>query len=116
MVSGMFLRFLVATVPLIASLQAATITVLNNNDSGSGSLQQAVSSVVSGDTIAFYASLNGQTIDLECGVIPILDKAITIDGSSLPNGITIHRSYGKAFAVLGREQHDISGGLVFQSS
>src|SRR5256885_9793974 len=44
--------------------QAATITVTNNADSGSGSLRQALADAHNEDTINFDSSLNGQTITL----------------------------------------------------
>src|SRR5437879_548280 len=45
-------------------LAPATLTVLNNNPWGVGSLQQAVLNSGSGDTIIFAPSLAGQTITL----------------------------------------------------
>jgi hypothetical protein len=58
---------------------AATITVLNTNDSGAGSLRQAISDSSSGDTINFDSSLNGQTITLTSGEL-LIDKNLTITG------------------------------------
>lgn len=65
-----------------------TLTVLNLNDSGPGSLRQAVLDAVSGDTITFTSTLSGQTILLTSGQI-VLDKNLTLDGSALANGIRI---------------------------
>jgi predicted outer membrane repeat protein len=60
-----------------ASVQSAsTITVTNTNDSGPGSLRQAVIDATSGDTINF--SVTG-TIVLSTGEIEI-NKNLTIDG------------------------------------
>jgi hypothetical protein len=42
----------------------STLTVLNNHDSGSGSLRDAISRARDGDTIVFATSLDGQTITL----------------------------------------------------
>ncbi|WP_286828041.1 MULTISPECIES: putative Ig domain-containing protein [Kordiimonas] len=42
----------------------STITVLNTNDSGPGSLREALAVAVDGDEIVFDASLSGQTITL----------------------------------------------------
>ena len=44
--------------------QATTLVVTNTNDSGAGSLRQAVANAGPGDTITFHASLTGQTITL----------------------------------------------------
>ncbi len=67
--------------------QADTLTVTNTNDSGAGSLRQAVTAASVGDTITFDASLAGNTITLAA---PIgLNKNLTIDGSSLSSHIQI---------------------------
>src|SRR4028119_2493086 len=44
-----------------------TITVTNNNDSGSGSLRDAIASAAAGDTITFASSLTNQKITLTSG-------------------------------------------------
>jgi hypothetical protein len=58
----------VAAVPLVCAIgiaaHANTITVTNTNDSGPGSLRQALAEANDGDTIDFDPSLNGQTITL----------------------------------------------------
>ena len=62
----------------------ATITVTNNNDSGTGSLRQAIATAQSGDTIEFSASLANQTITLTTGQLEI-DKDLIIDGVNAEN-------------------------------
>lgn len=57
--------------------QAATITVTNTNNSGAGSLRQAIIDASDGDKIIFAAGLNG-TIQLT-SALPI-DKTLTING------------------------------------
>ncbi len=57
---------------------AATETVTNLDDSGSGSLRQAVTDVDDGGTIKFAASLKG-TILLNSEIA--IDKSVTIDGN-----------------------------------
>ena len=61
-------------------LQAsATITVTTTNDSGAGSLRQAIIDSLQTDTINFDSSLNGQTITLTSGQL-LIDKDLTITG------------------------------------
>jgi predicted outer membrane repeat protein len=61
------------------STQAATITVTNTNDSGAGSLRQALADAVNGDTINFNPSLNGQTIMLTNGGL-LVTRNVAING------------------------------------
>lgn len=65
----------------IENVHAATVTVTNTNDSGAGSLRQAILDAVSGDTIIFDPALAGQTITLASNLI--INKDLTIDGSGL---------------------------------
>ena len=58
---------------------AATITVINTNDSGPGSLRQALADANDGDTINFDPALNGQTINLTSAEL-VIDNSITISG------------------------------------
>jgi hypothetical protein len=58
---------------------AATITVTNTNDSGPGSLRQALADANDGDTINFDVSLKGHTIALTSDEL-VIDKSITITG------------------------------------
>ena len=57
----------------------STLTVLNNLDSGAGSLRDAIAQANSGDTIAFNPSLDGLTITLTRGQLSI-KKNLTIQG------------------------------------
>src|SRR5262249_53673642 len=54
------------------------ITVLNDHDSGAGSLREAIANAQSGDTIDFASSLAGQTITLTTGEL-VLDKSLDIE-------------------------------------
>src|SRR5262249_33954212 len=57
----------------------STITVLNNADSGDGSLRAALAAAASGDTITFAPDLSGQTITLTSGEL-VIDKSLDIEG------------------------------------
>src|SRR5262245_59163887 len=56
----------------------ATLTVLNTNDAGAGSLRQTIISAAAGDTIVFAAGVTG-TIALTTGLLDI-NKNLTIQG------------------------------------
>jgi hypothetical protein len=60
----------------VIALRAGTITVTNTNDSGLGSLRQALADANDGDTIDF--SVTG-TISLTTGEL-LVDKSVTISG------------------------------------
>ena len=68
---------------------AATITVTNTNDSGPGSLRQALADVPDGGTIQFNPALNGQTITLTSAEL-IINRSITISGPG-PGLLTVSR-------------------------
>src|SRR4051812_39142890 len=72
-------RFAVAALMLAAttmSAHAATITVTNTNDSGPGSLRQALANANKGDTITFAVT---GTITLTSGGF-LVTKNVTISG------------------------------------
>ena len=77
-------RFAAKCVSLLCAIaisaHATTITVTNTNDSGPGSLRQAVADANDGDTINFDPALNGQIITLTTGELAIV-RNITIDGT-----------------------------------
>ncbi len=88
-------RDLLKTLPLAAlccapASMAATLTVLNADSEGPGSLYQTVADASPGDTIVFAPSLSGATIrpTLLLDYIRI-NQDLVIDGSSLPSKITI---------------------------
>src|SRR5215211_2906943 len=66
---------------------AGPISVMNANDSGAGSLRQAITDICPGGTINFDASLAGQTIPLTATLV--LNKDLTIDGSTLATKIAV---------------------------
>jgi hypothetical protein len=57
----------------------STLTVLNNADSGAGSLRAAIITAQNGDQIVFDQSLQGQTITLTSGELAIT-KSLDIEG------------------------------------
>ena len=69
-------------------MPAATITVVNGNDSGAGSLRQAILVASSGDTINFAPSVTTVTLTSDELVI---DKNLTITGPGA-NRLTVQRS------------------------
>jgi hypothetical protein len=69
---------------------ATTITVANPNDSGPGSLRQALADANDGDAIDFDPSLKGQTISLTSAEL-VINKSITISGLG-PNLLTVSRA------------------------
>ncbi|MDY6804076.1 MAG: hypothetical protein SXA11_09760 [Cyanobacteriota bacterium] len=62
----------------------ATLTVSNIDDSGAGSLREAIATANPGDVIKFDASLANKTITLTSGQLEI-DKNLTIDGKDARN-------------------------------
>ncbi len=66
------------------------VVVQNTNDSGPGSLRQALSDVCFGGTISFAPSLANKTIGLYSSELTI-DKPVTIDGANAP-GLVISGS------------------------
>jgi len=78
---------------------ATTITVTNGNDSGSGSLRQALADANDGDTIEFDPALNGQTVTLTSGELVVADS-ITISGPG-PTLLAVSRnSQSPNFRIL----------------
>jgi hypothetical protein len=70
-----------------APLDCLNLTVANANDSGTGSLRQAIDDSCAGGTITFAPELSERTISLSSQLI--LSKNVMIDGSTLPVQITI---------------------------
>src|SRR5438105_2623588 len=63
----------------MANANAATVIVTNTNDSGPGSLRQAIADAQNGDTIQFDPALNGQAITLTTAQL-VVSKNLTING------------------------------------
>ena len=88
----------------------ATLTVTSAADSGPGSLRETVAAAASGDTIAFGRALNGQTIALTSGEIPI-GINLDIEGPG-PQRLTISGSgSSRVFDVTNPSASVTIGGL-----
>src|SRR5436190_23951008 len=82
-----------------ASANAATLIVTSTNDSGPGSLRQALADAQDGDTIQFDPSLNGQTIMLTSGELAV-NNSITITGPG-DNRLAISKPFdGSYFRIF----------------
>jgi len=83
-------------------LNSPYLTVFTTNDSGPGSLRQAVLTAAAfpgTGTIAFETNLSGQVIWLTNGPI-VLSNNVTIDAGALANGIQINPNYqSRVFTV-----------------
>src|SRR5215470_12950001 len=80
---------LCAAIVSLQMVHAATITVMNTNDSGAGSLRQALADASDGDTIDFAAAVTG-TITLTSDQL-VVGKSVTINGPGA-NVLTVQRS------------------------
>lgn len=84
-----------------SAASAGILTVTNASDAGAGSLRNAIATASPGDTIFFDRSLDGATIILGGSELTI-DKNLTIDASSLPNGLAIDaNASSRIFALSG---------------
>jgi len=118
-----FFTLLCAAVSSVQIAFAATITVMNTNDSGAGSLRQALADANDGDSINFDAALSG-TITLTSGELLVNDSItisgpganiLAVDGNAASR--VFHISSGKTVTILGltiRNGHDeIAGGGIY---
>ena len=87
-----------ATLLGTSATSAGTITVININDSGPGSLRQALVKANNGDTINFDSSLNGQRITLTSGQLNV-DKDVTISGPGAKNMAVDGTTQSRVFYV-----------------
>src|SRR5438477_1059179 len=95
--------------------QAATITVNNKNDSGPGSLRQALTDAHNEDTINFDSSLNGQTITLTRGEL-VVNKIVSINGPG-PNNLAVDANHAsRVFHVSDGATAGISGLSIINGS
>src|SRR6059058_632752 len=95
--------------------QAATITVNNKNDSGPGSLRQALADAHNEDAINFDSSLNGQTITLTSGEL-VVNKIVSINGPG-PNNLAVDANHAsRVFHVSEGASAVISGLSIINGS
>lgn len=92
------LFFASATLLITSAASAATITVINTNDSGPDSLRQALINANDGDTINFDSSLKGQRITLSTGQLNV-DKDVTISGPGAKNLAVDGNAQSRVFYV-----------------
>jgi hypothetical protein len=85
----------------------AVITVTNTNDSGAGSLRQAIISAAAGDTIQFAAAVTG-TITLTSGALNV-NKNLTIQGPGANMLAVSGNNASKVFIISAGVTVSISG-------
>jgi hypothetical protein len=90
------------------ALPANIIVVTNTNDSGPGSLRQALIDANDGDTIEFDPSLKGQTIILTGGELNV-DKDVTISGPGADHLAVDGNAQSRVFYVNPGTTATISG-------
>jgi hypothetical protein len=93
---------------LVNISDGSNLLVMNNSDSGAGSLRQLILDACWGDTIRFAASLNGDTIHL-IGAEIMIDKHVSIVGPGMDllhiNGVDNSRIFNIASGRIA----DLSG-------
>ena len=87
------------------SVHANIITVTNTNDSGPGSLRQALTDANDGDTIEFAVT---GTIELTSGEL-LVDKSITVSGPGAENLAVNGNNQSRVFHIASGQTVTISG-------
>lgn len=82
-----FAKVLFSLCLVAVTAPAADQVVMNLNDSGTGSLRQAVADISAGETVRFDPGLNNGLIQLSSPILIV--QSTTIDASGLPDGITL---------------------------
>jgi hypothetical protein len=87
----------------------STLTVLNNLDSGAGSLRADIAAAHNGDTIVFASTLvGGQTITLTSGEL-LIKKNLTIAGPGAGELTVSGHNASRVFEVASKENVTLSG-------
>ncbi len=84
------------------------ITVQNSNNSGAGSLRQAIADVAPGGTVLLDPSLAGETLNLTSGPVTI-GKSLTIDGSAAPGFSINGGDAGRVLIVDAGSRVEVAG-------
>jgi len=88
----------------------ATLTVTNTNDSGAGSLRQAMTTALAGDTIAFNIPAAGVQTIAPLSALPGLPFGVNLDGTSQPGYA------GSPLIELSGASAGFSSGLILHGS
>ena len=80
---------------------SGTQIVISADDSGPGTLRQAIADAASGDLITFDPSLAGATIGLTSGQL-VIDKNLVIDGSDAPGLAVSGGGLSRVFQIASR--------------
>src|SRR5262249_13833371 len=91
------------------------LTVLNNLDSGPGSLRAAIAAASSGDTINFANSLKGQTIALASGQLAITTN-LDIEGLGADKLAVSGTGVSRVFDIAGGANATIAGLAIINGS
>jgi hypothetical protein len=86
----------------------STLTVLNNLDSGAGSLRAEIAAAKKGDSIVFAPSLNGQTITLTSGELDIT-TSLSIQGPGASQLTISGSGLSRVFEVASKVTVTLSG-------
>lgn len=89
----------------------STLIVLNNSDSGPGSLRADIAAAHSGDRIVFDPSLNGQTITLTSGELAI-NQSLSILGPGADQLTVSGNNAGRVFDLTGSGANVTMRGLT----
>jgi hypothetical protein len=84
--------------PVGTQARGIIITVTNTNDSGPGSLRQALADAHDGDVISFATALHGQTISLTSAEL-VIEKNIAINGPG-PSTLEVSRFSNTPFRIF----------------
>ena len=87
---------------LEARLVLSTLTVLNNLDSGPGSLRATIAAASDNDQIVFAPALSGQTITLTTGEL-VIDKDLTIQGPGQNQLAISGNNASRVFHITGKD-------------
>ncbi len=86
---------------------ASTLTVTSSNDSGPGSLREAINTAAAGDNIVFGVTTNGVPILLITGEI-VINKNLSITGNGAGNTIISGNNSNRIFSLSGTNSVSIS--------